>query len=176
MTAKTGFLDTLIASSFQVDGAGRTVFYPWGVFSRGVIVPTEALRDRLRALLKAHMFIGIPVVAICISVFGWLPAIAVAAVEVIAFWFFQSRLIKGLEASDHRLTTPRAIEKFASAASYWVLGFFAALSALFAAMGLYLVAIGDTTLGLASAVGFAAITALYLYALFVKATMPSSRR
>jgi hypothetical protein len=176
MTAKTGLLDTLIASSFQVDSAGRTVFYPWGVFSRGLIVPTEDVRDRLRALLKMHMFIGIPVVAVCISAFGWLAAIAVAIVEVTAFWFFQSRLIKGLEASDHRLTTPRAIEKFASSASYWVLGFFALLAGLFTAMGFYLITIGDTALGFASAAGFAAITALYLYALFVKATTTTSRR
>ena len=94
----------------------------------------------------------------------------------IAFWFFQARLIKGLEASDHRLTTPRAIEKFASTASYWLLGFFALLSGLFTAMGLYLIAIGDTGLGLASGAGFAAITALYLYALCVKATTTSSQR
>ncbi len=75
-----------------------------------------------------------------------------------------------------RALAPRRVADVAEAAVVWVLGCLAGISAVFAALGLDLVASGDTTLGLASAVGFAAITALYLYALFVKATMPSSRR
>jgi len=46
-----GYFEAIAASSFTTDAGGRHLFFPWGVFGKGYIVPTEDDYLHLRATL-----------------------------------------------------------------------------------------------------------------------------
>ena len=167
MAAKKEFLDFLTASSFLKDGEGHTVFYPWGKFGRGVIIPNDEKRQQFSRLLK-YNFLGVLVFVLGLNAFMWKFIVAALVVQQIAYFVIVNRMTKGLERSDERLTMAKSLQAFAVAAGMPFLIFFALFSLVFVAVGVLLVAIGDTLLGLASVAIFGLMAILYLYAIYLK--------
>jgi hypothetical protein len=72
-----GYFEAIAASSFTTDGEGRHLFFPWGVFGRGYVVPTEDDYLRLRATLIRTYQIIIPATVAPIALFGrWMAWVA----------------------------------------------------------------------------------------------------
>ena len=169
MTAKKEFLDFLTASAFLKDADGRTVFYPWGMFGRGVIIPNDETRLKFSRLLKFN-FLGALVLVLCMNVVAMKYVFAALFIQQIAYFVIAHRMVKGLERSEERLTMARSMTAFAVKARMPMLVFFVFLSLVFVATGVMLVAIGDTTLGLAAVGIFGLMALMYLYAIYLKRT------
>ena len=72
-----GYFEAIAASSFTTDSEGRRLFFPWGVFHKGYVVPTEADYLRLRETLIRTYQIIIPATVAPIVLFRrWMPWVA----------------------------------------------------------------------------------------------------
>ncbi len=169
MTTKKEFLDFLTASSFLTDRDGRTVFYPWGKFGRGVIIPTEEIRQRFSRLLKFN-FLAVLALVLSMNAVTMTYVIAALVIQQIVYFVMINRMTKELESSDEPLKMAKSMQAFAVAAGTPFLIFFAVFSLAFVAVGVFLVAIGDIALGLAAMGIFGAMALLYLYAIYLKRT------
>ncbi|MGE0204777.1 MAG: hypothetical protein AB7E70_07805 [Hyphomicrobiaceae bacterium] len=70
------YMEGIIEPLFKTDALGRTVFYPFGVFGRGRIVPDAAAAEGLRGRLRRFQWV---------LVIG-VPAVWIAAIIGLVWW------------------------------------------------------------------------------------------
>ena len=170
-----GYFDGLTAAAFKQDAQGRDLFFIWGKFGKGRVVPTEADGAAVRNYLKNYY--------ICLVV-GIVPMIMLAGEALEPRWFLAIGIFMVLAlaalvplflrtrqwaAADERMTYREAISASASAhgaVSLWLL---AAVSALFVAMGLFLLLGTDAALiGLLCVVFFGACLGIFVWMLVMR--------
>ena len=117
-----GYFDGLVEPMFQRDAAGRELFFPFGLYSRGRLVPDAATGRRLRTTMKVLL--------------GGLVAVAAAAPSLIIFqvltpWIFAAVLAgivalqlaltalvaRGLERTDQRMTVASQVKSLSTSFS-----------------------------------------------------------
>ena len=170
-----GYFDGLTAAAFKQDAQGRDLFFIWGKFGKGRVVPTEADGAAVRNYLKNYY--------ICLIV-GIVPMIMLAGESLEPRWFLAIGIFMVLAlaalvplflrtrqwaAADERMTYREAMSASASAhgaVSLWLL---AAVSALFVAMGLFLLLGTDAALiGLLCVVFFGACLGIFIWMLVMR--------
>src|SRR5512137_2958826 len=70
-----GYFDALSGSGFKKDERGRSVFYPWGVFGKGRVLPDAETEKKVRAFVIRYYVISIVLLAIAGMGFGWVYAL-----------------------------------------------------------------------------------------------------
>lgn len=123
MNAISRYFDSLTAPMFKTDEAGRHLFFPAGIWSKGRIVGDAAASERLKARIrKAYMLlflVAIPLtVIVALSVpgaSGWPFYIGVGAVVGIIFNIVVFSLARGMEKTDARMTMKDAYSAQAKA-------------------------------------------------------------
>ena len=137
-----GYFEAIAASSFTTDTDGRHLFFPWGVFGKGYVVPTENDYLRLRATLIRTYQIIIPATVAPIALFGrWMPWVAFGLpfILLIAFairypiWVRQ--LTSGWSFSGERLSIRQSLANGAQHQSRLLLWFLLICSLGFVAGG-----------------------------------------
>jgi hypothetical protein len=170
-----GYFDGLTAAAFKKDAQGRDLFFIWGKFGKGRVVPTEADGAAVRNYLKNYY--------ICVLV-GIVPMLMLAGKSFEPRWFlaigiFMAVALAGLvplfrrtrqwAAADERLTYREAMSASAAAhgaVSLWLL---VALSALFVVGGLFVLLATDATLvGLLCVVFFGGCLGVFVWMLVVR--------
>jgi hypothetical protein len=170
-----GYFDGLTAAAFKKDSRGRDLFFIWGKFGKGRVVPTEADGASVRSYLKNYY--------ICVLV-GIVPMVMLAGRSFEPRWFlaigiFMALALAGLlplfmrtaqwEIADERLTYREAMSASATAhgaVSLWLL---AALSAVFVVAGLFLLLATDATLvGVLCVLFFGACLGVFVWMLAVR--------
>ena len=170
-----GYFDGLTAAAFKQDSQGRDLFFIWGKFGKGRVVPTEADGAAVRNYLKNYY--------ICLIV-GIVPMIMFAGKALEPRWFLAIGIFMVLALAalvplflrtrqwamaDERLTYREAMAASASAhgaVSLWLL---VAVSALLVAMGLFVLLGTDATLiGLLCVLFFGACLGVFVWMLFVR--------
>jgi hypothetical protein len=109
MTYVNCYFDTLVEPMFQRDEQGREIFFPFGIGSRGRVVPDAAtarsLRQRLRHGWMAFFFGWIPFISVFSVVIPNIWAfIAVLLMSMAMVWTFTANVARGLERSQRRMT------------------------------------------------------------------------
>jgi hypothetical protein len=147
-----GYFDGLTAAAFKEDSQGRDLFFIWGRFGKGRVVPTAADGMSVRSYLKNYyicVIVGIvPMIMLAGKSFEprWFLAIGifmVLALAALAPLFLRTRQ---WAVADERLTYREAMSASAAAhgaVSLWLL---AALSAVFVVAGLFLLLATEATL------------------------------
>jgi hypothetical protein len=51
-----GYLDGLRDVSFNTDEKGNIIFFPWGIFGKGYIIPAHQ-NDQFRLTIKRHLLL-----------------------------------------------------------------------------------------------------------------------
>ncbi|MBR0753720.1 hypothetical protein JQ604_16145 [Bradyrhizobium jicamae] len=94
----------LVNSGFKVSQDGRLLFFPWGVLSRGYVVPSEDDYWRLQRLITACMVVTTAVILVP-TFFGAYAVAAVLVVAVLVLYYVWTRLaLRHFEVVDERLS------------------------------------------------------------------------
>jgi hypothetical protein len=141
---RLNYFDDLVRGNFKHDAAGRTVFFPLGVFGKGRILPDAATEQRLRDRLVTQYQLAI-VVAIALGALHNLLLMLVVGLGVVAWMSLRSLpLVAAFPPSDLRLSWK---DRYASPPS-WGNGraqrFLLACGVALVAGGLLLLVVGGT--------------------------------
>ncbi|MBK1612904.1 hypothetical protein CKO44_05395 [Rubrivivax gelatinosus] len=166
------YFDDLARGNFKHDAAGRTVFFPLGVFGKGRVLPDAATEHRLRDRLVTQYQLAI-VVAIALGVLHNLLLMLVVGLGVVAWMSLRSLLlVAAYPPSDLRLSWK---ERYASPPSSGNVGtqwFLLVCCVALVAGGLLLLVVGDTlderVAGFVAAVFFGAVGLARAYGLRTK--------
>jgi hypothetical protein len=170
-----GYFDGLTASAFKKDAQGRDLFFIWGKFGRGRVVPSAADAASVRGYLKSYY--------LCVLL-GIVPMLMLAGKAGEPRWFlaigaFMALAVAGLvplflrtrhwPAADERLTYREVMSASAAAhgsVSLWLL---VAISAVFVIGGLFILLATDATLvGLMCVVFFGGCLGVFVWMLVVR--------
>ena len=170
-----GYFDGLTAAAFKKDSQGRDLFFIWGKFGKGRVVPTEADGTSVRSYLKNYyicVIVGIvPMIMFAGKSFEprWFLAIGIFMVLALAALVPLFLRTRQWAVADERLTYREAMSASAAAhgaVSLWLL---AALSAVFVAGGLLLLLATDATLiGLLCVVFFGVCLGIFIWMLVMR--------
>ena len=147
-----GYFDGLTAAAFKKDSHGRDLFFIWGKFGKGRVVPTEADGVAVRSYLKNYyicLIVGIvPMVMLAGKAFEprWFLAIGIFMVLALAALTPLFLRTRQWAVADERLTYRESMSASARAHGAGSLWFLAVLSGLFVAVGLFLMLATDATL------------------------------
>jgi hypothetical protein len=141
---RLNYFDDLARGNFKRDAAGRTVFFPLGVFGKGRILPDVATEQRLRDRLATQYQLAV-VVAIALAVLHNLLLMLLVGLAVVAWMSLRSvLLVAAYPPSDLRLSWK---ERYASPLSPDNVGtqwFLLVCCVALVAGGLLLLVVGDT--------------------------------
>jgi len=170
-----GYFDGLTAAAFKKDSQGRDLFFIWGKFGKGRIVPTATDGMSVRSYLKNYyicVIVGIvPMIMLAGKSFEprWFLAIGIFMVLALAALVPLFLRTRQWAVADERLTYREAMSASAAAhgaVSLWLL---AALSAVFVAGGLLLLLATDATLiGLLCVVFFGVCLGIFIWMLVMR--------
>ena len=170
-----GYFDGLTAAAFKKDSQGRDLFFIWGKFGKGRVVPTAADGMSVRSYLKNYyicVIVGIvPMIMLAGKSFEprWFLAIGIFMVLALAALVPLFLRTRQWAVADERLTYREAMSASAAAhgaVSLWLL---AALSAVFVAGGLFLLLATDATLiGLLCVVFFGVCLGIFIWMLVMR--------
>ena len=170
-----GYFDGLTAAAFKKDSQGRDLFFVWGRFGKGRVVPTEADAVAVRSYLRNYyicVLVGIvPMLMLAGKSFEprWFLAIGIFMVLTLAALVPLFLRTRHWAAADERLTYREAMSASAAAhgvVSLWIL---TVLSALFVVGGLLLLLATEATLvGLLCVLFFGACLGVFVWMLVMR--------
>jgi hypothetical protein len=106
---------------FKKDNANRTIFFPWGGFAKGRVIPDKTLEAKIRECVGSHWTsqFGLGIIggtASTYSLYFLLIYIAVV-VSLLTWYYFEIRkLVAGLPYSDTKMTF---VESYANYTAEW---------------------------------------------------------
>lgn len=133
-----GYFDSLASSLFKKDESGKSIFYPWGVFGKGRVLPDEETENRVRRLVIRFFMIGIILVLIVGGSVGWVYGFIPVVVFIAWYQFKLMALIAGCSVSHEKLTFREGWAKRFNKTTLWLM--LILFSILFVAGGLLMFA------------------------------------
>jgi hypothetical protein len=131
-----GYFDALAASNFKTAPDGRRLFFPWGIWGRGYVIPTELHYVRLLRQIKIYTIVSLVGIIVLGSGFNWFWAFAAAAVLIIFYVAWVPVLVRGLASSDEKLTMGESMTTQARTHNLGTLWLLLIIALLFVAGGL----------------------------------------
>ncbi len=131
------YFSGLSRAGFKRDKQGNRVFYPWGVFGKGRILPDEQTERSVDSFMRRCYVLVFAVVLSPQLLPDWRWGLA-AAIVLLLYWFqgLRSRLT-GCAYSEERLNLKEAYASQALAMSGIVLWTLLLVSVLFCLLGIY---------------------------------------
>lgn len=160
-----GYFDGLTDASFKRDAAGRSLFYPWGVFGAGYIT-TDEQRQKLRSSLRKMYMVMLGVIILVQMIFGSLVNLGLLAIYFPSYWLWARRTTASLTKSDEKLTVRQSYTSSAKSHNWPSLVLLEMISLAFVGMGLFL---ASSFLGYATALFFGACSVAIAYMIVAKA-------
>ena len=99
-----GFFDAIADYSFIETKNGRVTFYPWGVFGRGCVLPTEEKHHEIRRFVKRYYGVSLPLFFILLMFDNFLVALLAVPIIYLSYHLMVRRLTKGLPQADQRIS------------------------------------------------------------------------
>lgn len=163
-----GYFEGLADASFKEDSNGNTVFYPWGIFGKGRILPDEDTKTKLRKFIILYYQASLPLI-ILVAIFRlwWLALIAAPALLI---WFLlqSKKLTKHCEISSEKLTVKESYRNSARSHNKIMLWCMLITSLLFVLAGFYAFIKGKFFIGLAGVVFFGLCSLAFIFMLHAK--------
>lgn len=149
-----GYFDALADAVFKTDDGGRPLFYPWGFFGKGYILPSEEKKLEIRKFVKLFHIVMLSLFVVVLTVASiireqWAYPIApIIAVGVGLYtWWLVSvrRLTKGFQTTKTRLTLRESYGNMARSMSITLLRLLQILALFFIIAGIFCFFMGLTT-------------------------------
>ena len=142
-----GYFDGLVASSFRKDSSGRTLYYPFGIFGRGYVIPNDEKEKSIRSSLKRFNIIALPILIGTGIFLGWLYAILLLIPVLLWAILLPKSLVKGLQPCATKIKVSDSIDSSARAHSKGMLWFLSLTSGLLTLVGLFvLISVPDKSI------------------------------
>ena len=129
-----GYFKGLAEASFKDGQDGRKLFYPWGIFGKGYILPAPADYEALRDFFIRMYMVVLPLNIILVFVDMRL-CFAFVGGYCLWYWWFASTKTAGLTVSDEKLKISEATTNSAHGHNFWFLTGLLTASILFTLMG-----------------------------------------
>jgi hypothetical protein len=170
-----GYFDGLTATAFKKDAQGRDLFFIWGKFGKGRVVPSEADGAAVRNYLKNYyicLIVGIvPMIMLAGKSFEprWFMAIGIFMVLALAALVPLFLRTRHWAVADERMSYREAMSASAAAHGAVTLWLLIVLGALFVAGGLFLLVATDAKLiGLLCVLFFGACLGIFIWMLIMR--------
>jgi hypothetical protein len=157
------YFDRLNSVYFKTARDGRKLYFPWGLWGRGYVVPSEQDYERLRRQLKTFWAVYFAlIIPVCAG--QYYIAAFVLAVLITAFYAAWSRhLAAGLEVTNERLSLREAMASQARAYNALTLWSLELAALAFVACGIVILADDPSNWPIAIfSVGFGGYCAAYI--------------
>jgi hypothetical protein len=102
--SRRGYFNALTSSYFKTGPDGRKFFFPWGIWGRGYLIPTEERYERMHGMLKIYMIAMLVLIIGTIAPGYYIAGVAVAAALMLFYAAWVPFLKRGLEPSEERMT------------------------------------------------------------------------
>jgi Ca2+/Na+ antiporter len=103
-TAEKGYFNALVSGYFKTAADGGKLFFPWGVYGRGYIIPSEQDYEQLHRQLKISMIAVLALIFCFVTVRLYVFSFVVATLATIFYVAWASYLTRGLRPSDERMS------------------------------------------------------------------------
>lgn len=173
------FFDALCQGPFKKDQNGNTVFFPYGVFGRGLVLRDSGNEQELRRFLKrwykAAFLTLIPLAAL-----GHVLWSMAAAISFVAWFRYRMKaLLAGCLFSEDRLSLKESMANSAAGYSRWNLWLLLGLSIFFVSGGVLLAFTAKTPSQMQAALGLVVVfgmgAGIFGYTLLLKSTAHAQR-
>ncbi len=81
-----GYFEGLTNASFKKNSDGTSIFYPWGIFGRGLVIPDDQGEERLRSFLTRYCKVSLPSLITVGILGGWVWAALL--LPICGAWFY----------------------------------------------------------------------------------------
>jgi uncharacterized membrane protein len=119
-----GYFDALTSGYFKTAPDGRKLFFPWGVLGRGYAIDSEQDYERLRRQVKAYTIVSLVLIVGVTALQAYVGAVVIGALLIAFYLGWMRYLLRGLQASDERLSLQDSMTSQArahSATGLWLL-------------------------------------------------------
>ena len=99
-----GYFDALTSASFKTGPAGEHIFFPWGTWGRGHVLPSEDAYQRVRGHVRLYYLIMLPAVIAAVIAIGGFKAMIVLPVVTIPYFLWTFMTVRRLPRSSERMT------------------------------------------------------------------------
>lgn len=165
-------LDKSMNSFFKKTPSGQEVFYPWGYFGKGFIVPDEAKKLALQASFKKIQLLSMIFLFTFFMLGQSLKApvfIGVLCLYLIAFFFAVKRVTQGMERATEKMSVTQFYSKHLEDLSYLGLTVLSLCSLLFVVPGVWMLSQGrEFWLSIGSIIFFGLALSIFLFGFFQK--------
>lgn len=128
------YFDALASSAFQTRD-NRRLFFPWGKFGRGYLIPEDETYERLHRGVKTYHGVSLPIVIVCTVVWGAVAAFLVLPFLVVGYWIWARGESTKLEPVDDAFSISESLAGQARTHSWLVLFLLEFFSLVFVVLG-----------------------------------------
>lgn len=144
-----GYFDGLASGVIKKDQQGRGVYYPWGILGKGYVLPDEARETAIKKTLILFYQMLFGLIFLHLFVFKNMLLISLAGLVMIGWFLFKSRqLTADCAISTEKLTMKEAYTNSAQKHNVYVLWFFLVVAVIATVMGLLMLLVGKTWIGM----------------------------
>lgn len=79
------FFTDVMTVAFQTDHKGRSLFFPWGIISKGYLIPDAEMERRVKTFYKYYYITGLVAMLLGLILFGWPGAISIGILAIL--WY-----------------------------------------------------------------------------------------
>jgi hypothetical protein len=167
-----GYFDGLANASFKKNSEGTSIFYPWGIFGRGRVIPDHHTEKRIRAFLTRYYKLSLLSLTAVGILGGWIWAALLLPLHCLWFYLGVKPLVSECAYSTDKLTIKESCSGSAAGHSRSTLWLLLTSSGLLVLGGVLMASNADSLdsmiLGLLCVVFFGACCAAFGYMLAVK--------
>jgi uncharacterized membrane protein YiaA len=99
-----GYFEGLTNSNFKKDQSGNTIFFPWGVLSRGRILPDESAETKVRSFVSHYYKVSVLTTIGVSLIIGWAWSFLLLPIFGAWFYFGSKSLVSDCPYSEDKLT------------------------------------------------------------------------
>jgi len=157
-----GYFDALTSGYFKTAPDGSKLFFPWGVLGRGYTIDSEQDYERLRRQVKAYTIVSLVLIVGVTALQAYVGAVVLGALLIAFYLGWMRYLLRGLQASDERLSLQDSMTSQARAHSVTGLWLLQIGALAFVALGILILVVdpGNWLVAFGSIVFFRALRGL----------------
>ena len=134
-----GYFDALTGSAFKTADDGRKLFFPWGTLGRGYVLGSDEAYAQLRGHIKLYTMAALALIVAPSALQMYVISAAATAALLVFYAAWMAYLLRGLAASDERLSLTESMTSQALGHSATVLWSLEITSLAFVGLGALIV-------------------------------------
>ena len=165
-----GILKAFSSSSFKTDDMGRTCFFPYGIFGKGILINNDSKKNKIERFLRSYYAIGICTVLVS-QLFSSIASILVFILLCVIYRIVISDMTRGLPVcTTTNLTIHDTTNTQAAEYSFLFLWLLFIVSLIAVILGIYIVfkRTDQLLIGLSGILFFGLASFVFGYLIYIK--------